>query len=112
MVVNQINITNLSDLTDLIRFINPWLGQVTQAMSNGVTFQDNIRASIIKVTFPSTANQNLQVIHKLNATPVGYLPIRLSSAATVYDGVSPAVGSSVLNLKCTVASVNVTLLVF
>ncbi len=110
--ITPINIQNLTQLSDLTRFTQPFFTQTTTALNNGLTFQDNIRSSLIAVQFPSTANQNIQIAHNLNALPTGYIPVRLSAACNVYDGLSAVIGTTFLNLKCSIAGVTATILVF
>lgn len=112
MNITPVNLSNITDLTALIRFLSPFCTQVGQAMNNQVTFQDNIRASTVSVSFPSAANQNIQIKHGLPVTPIGYIAIRLSGAASVYDGVSVVLGATFANLKCSSAGINATIMFF
>jgi hypothetical protein len=99
-------------MPDLIRILNPFCGQVAQALQNGLNFTDNIRANFVVVSFPKTANQNVQIQHGLAATPIGYVPIRISAACSIYDGVSLVIGPTFVNLKCSVAGITATILFF
>jgi hypothetical protein len=110
--VAPVTITNLTQASDITRVLQPFLTQVYTAFRGQVTTQDNIRCSIVSVTFPSTANQNVQVSHGLNATPVGYLPIVLSGACSIYSGNSPVLGATFVNLKCNTASIVASVLFF
>lgn len=112
MRVKDINISNLTDLDEVLRFLNPFCDQVSSALQNGLSFQDNIRASIVPVSFSTNANQNLVVTHKLSATPVGYIAIRQSRACNIYDGSSLVLGNTFANLKCDTAGVTATILFF
>jgi hypothetical protein len=112
MKVNAIDISSLNNMTDLVRVLNPFCSQTGKALNNGLSFQDNIRSSVVPVSFPSTANQNLQVSHGLPATPIGYIAIRLSAACIIYDGFSLVLGATFANLKCSVAGITATILFF
>lgn len=112
MIVNSVNISNLTTLSDLTRILNPFCGQVGKALQNGLNFTDNIRANTVAVTFPSIANQNIQVQHGLQVTPIGYVPIRLSAACSIYDGMSLVIGPTFVNLKCSVAGITASILFF
>jgi len=109
--ISPINITNLSSVQQLVQFINPFFGQLTTALNNGLSFQDNIRATTKVVYFP-TANQNVQVAHQLNATPIGYLAIRTSAACSIYDGISTVLGATYVNMKCNTSGITATILFF
>jgi len=112
MIINQMDISNLKSLEDLIRFLQPFIIQTIQAVNHGLTFADNMASSMVNVTFPATANQNLVVTHNLPVTPTGYLVIRRSAAGTIYDGISPVIGKQFINLKSNVANMTATLIFF
>lgn len=102
--VSPVNISNLSNISDLVRFLSPFCGQVQSALTNGLTVADNFQANIVGVTFPSSANTNIQIKHGLSTTPVGYFVIRYSIAGSVYDGTTPVLGAQFVNLKSNTAN--------
>ena len=110
--VNQINITNLTDVTTLVRILSPFLSQAQTAFQNGINFQDNFVATTVVVGFPSIANQNIQVAHGLATTPIGFLSILPRQACNVYAGSSTILGATFANLKCSVAGATCTILFF
>ena len=112
MIINQVNISNIQDLPTLMRFLSPFCSQVSQALANGLNFQDNIRANYLNIKFPIIANQNMQILHGLHSNPIGYLTIRNSAGGIVYDGSGPVLGATFANLKCNVAGMTATILFF
>lgn len=112
MKINKFDVSNIDDFSEASRFLQQHMDQIQAAMQKSVSFQDNIQCSIVTVSFPSTINQNLPVAHKLSVTPIGYFPIRLSAACSIYDGVSLVLGATFANLKCSVAGVTATIAFF
>ena len=110
MKINPINIQNLSTITDLVRFLNPFCQQISNALTSNLNFQDNFKANTVVVNFGSTISQ--QIAHNLNTTPIGYLPIRTSTAGIIYDGSSLVLGATFVNLRCNVAGTTATILFF
>lgn len=76
-----------------------------------------INGQYVIVTTPATANTEFAVAHSLkdkngNARiPQGYLVVRRSANGVVYDGTTSWTTSNIY-LKCSAASVNITLLIF
>lgn len=110
--VSPVNISNLTQLSDLTRFLAPFCNQVQSALSNGLTVNDNFQANVIGVTFSATPNTNQVINHGLANTPIGYLVIQSSVAGSVYNGVSLVLGPKVANLKCNTASMFAQILFF
>lgn len=112
MKINFVDLSNLKDLPNVLRFLSPFCKNVSNALQNGLSFQDNIRSSIVPVKFSTTANQNIQILHGLNAQPIGYIPIQTSAACSIYNGNSLVMNATFINLKCSVAGITATILVF
>lgn len=98
-------------MKDLTRLLNPFLGQLSSAMANNLSIQDNLRANIVTAFF-TTKNVNVVVTHGLAAQPIGYIPVRFSAAANIYDGLSLVLGATFANLKSDTTGVTVSLLFF
>jgi hypothetical protein len=112
--VSQVNISNLTQLADVTRFLQPFITQVSSAMGNQLTIADNFLMSIVGVTFPSTANKTLQIQHNLSVTPTGYIPVMLSGPCSIYNGlgVSLTLTSQFANLACSSTSIFASILFF
>ena len=110
--VSPVEVTNLTSVNDLTRFLQPFISQVVSALNSGLTISDNFRAAIVGITFPASANTNIQVKHTLSSTPIGYLVIQSSVSGTVYNGNSPVLGSQFVNLKSSAASMFANVLFF
>lgn len=110
--VQNIDISNITSLNDLTRFLSPFMNQVFSALNSGLNFQDNFKASVVQVSFPASANQNLVVKHNLPSTPIGYIPIQFSAAANIYNGSSLVLGLTFANLKCSASGITATILFF
>lgn len=110
--VSSVNISNVTALNDLTRFIQPFINQVGTALNNGLTVADNFRASVVQVSFPASANTNIQIKHNLPSTPIGYLVIQFGSAGIVYNGNSLVLSATFANLKCNLGGMTATLMFF
>lgn len=71
----------------------------------------NIAGNWITVTSPGVANTEFSFAHKLNKVPVGYHIMRRNNTGVIYDGTT-AWTSSLIYLKCTVATQAMTIFVF
>jgi hypothetical protein len=58
---------------------------VIHQINGNITFQDNLRGSIIAVNF-SDANTDKTIRHSLNRVPLGYLLIESDDQTTIYTG--------------------------
>lgn len=61
------------------------LQQISFAINGNLDPATNLKVDTQDVTF-SSANSDTQVRHSLGRTPVGYWPVSLSAAMTIYDG--------------------------
>ena len=112
-IVSQVNISNLTQISDVTRILQPFLSQAFTAFNNGINFTDNIRATIVGVSF-SSANKNQIITHGLPVTPIGYFPIMLSGPGIIYNGlgVSLTLTSTIANLACSTTNIFASILFF
>jgi hypothetical protein len=82
---------------ELTRYLSIFGAAVLQAINGGLDFSTNFNGKIVSVTF-SSANNDTAVSHGLGRAPVGYIPVRLGAAMTLYDG-TMANTTSLLYLK-------------
>lgn len=78
-------------------------------LDRGIRFEDNVDCRIVTYTSNATPDTEDSVPHDLRKVPVGYIVIGKDAAGDVYD--SSAHTSTDLKLKCSVASVTITLIV-
>lgn len=69
--------------------------------------------NLVTVSFPSTANADLVVEHKLGRSTVGYIPVSLSAAGIVYSSPSNNQAPDLqIILRSNTASLRATLWIF
>lgn len=95
--------------TDLARFVQIFCDNVSKVVNGKLTFSENVDCAIVKATFGS-ANANVTLNHTLNRAPIGYIPISLSAAMTIFSG-SVSASSTTLTLQSNLAG-SATLLIF
>lgn len=78
---------SVKSLEDLRRFVTQSLTNVTQILSNGVGFQDNINCQIVDVRLGLSETA---ISHSLGVIPIGYIVLKAYSTAGSY----PVVGST------------------
>lgn len=90
----------------------PALGTIGSGKSAGDIIDGlyKLGGTIVTYTSNGVANTQDSVAHNLGYVPQGYIVIGISAAANVYTSI--AADANNLYLKCSVASVNITLLVF
>lgn len=85
MKLINLNASNLQDIEEFRRIVSILLENVVSILNNGILFSDNFSSKIQSVEF-GAANTEVQVQHNLNRIPTGYLVLKLSAAAIIYDG--------------------------
>lgn len=103
---------------DIRRFDQDFLNTMNEVMRNldsilnrAIRFQDNVDCRLVTFTSSNTPDAENTVAHTLRKVPTGYLVYSRNKAGTVYDGTT-AWDSSLIYLKCNVASVAVKIIVF
>ena len=102
---------NDSWLGGLSDALHEWTSRVALLVNAGLRFDDNFSISKVSVTADATPDTEFTVAHTLKRTPIGYWVIRKDRAGDVYDGTT-TFDSSNIYLKCSVASVVMTVYVF
>lgn len=74
-------------LEDQPRFISIVLEQIIAALNSGLDFSTNFAGNTVSVVFAS-ASAEQAISHNLGREPVGYIPVGLTTAMTVYNGSS------------------------
>lgn len=94
---------------DLQRFVQQNFDTLSTALTNQLSFPDNIDCQLVSVTFSSTSNDTT-VPHTLKRVPSGYIPYNKSVASDVYNGATSWTKTNIY-LKSTVAA-TIRLIVF
>lgn len=95
------NLSNVKEVPELIRFIQPFLEDVGATINGGLTLNDNMAIVFTEFTF-TTANTNYAVRHGLGRVPLGYIPTKQTVAGSLYTGVG-SWDSEIIYLKSSVA---------
>jgi hypothetical protein len=109
MKLDTITFSTLSGLSEVQNYLTKQSTQLAQILNNGLFFSDNFNTSIKPVTF-SSSNSELRIEHNIGRVPTGYLILKKSAGADVYDGISENTDQYIF-LRAT-ASMNVTLMIF
>lgn len=105
-----------TDPTRWVKDVDNDLGNVINALQGRLRFGpnnstmnhgENILGQFITYTTNGTPNTQDTVAHSLGSTPVGYIVVSKNKAGDIYTGSASDVSN--LYLKCSVASVTVTL---
>lgn len=80
-------------------------------LNGGLMFSDNFNCATVNVSDTGVVNTEFTVAHALKRIPIGYLVIRRNKAGTVYDS-GTAFDTGNIYLKCSVANVNLTVIIF
>ena len=94
MKVGFQSISQVTDLDSLRRYIAISFQTIQTALGNELSFSDNINCKIISVQF-GAPNSDVTVAHLLGRPPIGYIPIRLSAAMTLFDGTKNPTSSNI-----------------
>lgn len=97
-------------LRDLVRKVNSEI-----SLGNGVDGYrtGNIDGQFVDVaTTPGTADTEFVIVHGLQRVPIGYNVVRKDKACDVYDSSIGSWTSSLMYLKCSVATATVKLFIF
>lgn len=126
VVLAQVNIEqygkNLSMFEkDLLKALNSHILNLKSILDRGITFTENTDCVIITYTTNATKDTEDTIAltgtldnRKLNKIPIGFIPIAQNKAGSLYG--TAALGTAWTNqniyLKCSVASVTFTIMVF
>lgn len=69
---SQPGLQSVKSLEDLRRFVSQALFNITQTLSNGIGFADNVNCQIVEVTVNTTETT---IPHKLGVIPIGFIVI-------------------------------------
>lgn len=95
-------ISNLKTIEDVVRFIQPFITDVSETINGNIQFDQNCSVAILDVTF-DTANAEKAVSHSLGRVPIGYFKIGSGAATVLYNGTT-ANDSSTIYLQANVAT--------
>lgn len=95
---------------DLFRSLTEQDDNLAAILDRGVSFLDNVDCDFVTYTSNAVADTEDTVAHDLGKVPTGIIPVSLDKAGIIYK--STTYTDENLFLKCNVASVTATLLVF
>lgn len=94
----------ITTLQEIIRWTAQFVQQASQAMSGNLEFDVNLRTStVLGVVFPA-ANTNVNVTHRLNRVPIGYLIAGSSAACSIFTSTIPATALTITLQSSTAAT--------
>lgn len=96
---------------ELYTLLQRFSNDLMKILNGGIIFSDNVDCSIISFTSSGTPDAENTVAHTLGKIPDGYLICSQDKAGSLYKGAS-AWTSSNIYLKCNVASVVYTIIIF
>lgn len=77
----------LKDEKERSQYTSIFNKSIFDILNGGISFQDNVKASILNVTF-ATANVDLNISHGLGVVPTGYFCVGPSANMVLYNGIS------------------------
>jgi hypothetical protein len=95
---------------DLLKNLNDRDQNLESILDGGISFDDNVDCVFVSYTTNAAPNTQDSVAHTLGKIPIGFIVISLDKAGIIYK--SAAYTATNLLLKCNVASVAATLIVF
>lgn len=78
------NISNLTKLDDVVRFVSNYLEKIPPILNGGIQFGDNIRSRGPFEFKIVAASQVVKVSHTLGFVPAGYLLVYQNASASIY----------------------------
>lgn len=87
------------------------LQELSKALQNRLTFNENIQSSVVVVPDTGLANSGFVVEHNLGKVPTGYIA-NVDRAGIVYDFNRNLWSATQMQLKCSVANTALKLIVF
>jgi hypothetical protein len=84
---------------------------LANVINNGLRFTDNFDAQIQTLTTNGSADTEDAIAHTLKRVPTGFLILNRDKAGVVYDS-GTAWTTTTIYLKCNMASVAITVMVF
>lgn len=95
---------------DVLRELSNQDNDLKNIFDKGISFSDNFDCVFVSYTSNATPNTEDTVAHTLGKVPTGYIPVLKDKAGDFYNTSTPT--KTNLLIKCSVASVATTLLVF
>lgn len=82
------DISNVDKWEDLRKFVSQTLDQVVDAINGRISFNENVDAALVSVTFPA-AGQTVAVKHNLNRVANNYIITKSNAVLVAADGDKP-----------------------
>ena len=98
------------DVKDLLKSLTEQDDNLDSILDRGIAFEENVDCRFVTYTSNAAPNTADTVAHDLGKVPQGFIVIALDKAGIIYNG--GTFTNTDLILKCNVASVTVTILVF
>jgi len=106
MKFTVVDLSNVSELSDVRRFTALSINQLASIVNNGLLFSDNFDATIVTVNFAAN-NVDQAIAHGLNRIPSGYIELTKSVAMIVYTGSGTWTTSSIYLRSNAVGTANI-----
>lgn len=74
---------SIKSLDDVVRFLSQAMSNISQILTNRVSFTDNIDAQVLDIEITQS---NQQITHTLGRVPIGFIVLSKTSAEEIYRG--------------------------
>jgi len=106
------NISNLKEVPELIRFLQPFLNDVGEQINGGLLVHENLNVSFVDHTFAG-AFVTEDVAHGLGRTPSGYIITKtVGPGIEIISTGSGVVDSNTISLYANSGGLKVTIMFF
>lgn len=84
---------------ELKRWVAAWAVDITNQVNGNLDFNSNLRCKLVDVVF-TAANTDKRIAHSLGKIPTGYILVKTTASANLYDG-SIVADADIIVLKST-----------
>lgn len=74
---------SIKSLDDVVRFLSQAMSNISQILTNRVSFTDNMDAQVLDIEITQS---NQQITHTLGRVPIGFIVLSKTSAEEIYRG--------------------------
>jgi len=106
-ITTQTDPSNLTNLSDVTRFLSIFQKSAIEAVNGNIEFQNNVKCDIVTATLKN--GTQVQIAHNLGRAPKGYILVGSNVSVNVYN---TKLSDSSFIYPIGNAVANVTLLVF
>jgi hypothetical protein len=111
--VNEVaELRAIKEVGELARFTSAQFKAIMDAINGNLNFSDNLKCVILTILTPATAQLTFQVNHGLGFVPTGFMIVDRTSNMNVWRDKNSTTDKEMISLKCDLASVAATLIIF